>query len=181
MIKMLIVKLLKSNLALSTGCVTCGTTYVIEKVEGILFYGDRRIGNICQECIKLGSLKLPAVLKEQSDKLMEMAKVLEELSNYSIECPPWDEYLQALEDSNVESEKVSEQEKARPQMIMSRVFLIGEGIIPREEIEGLRSEHMKIFLTEEDISKWPPEILHLKKYTEIQIDDSYLFRMGEGM
>jgi hypothetical protein len=112
---------------------------------------------------------------------MERAKVLEELSNYSIECPPRDEYLQALEDRNVESEKVSQEEKARPQMIMSRVFLIGEGIVPREEIEGLRSEHMRIFLTEEDISQWPPEILHLKKYTEIQIDDSYLFRIGEGM
>jgi hypothetical protein len=39
---------------------------------------------------------------------------------------------------------------------------------------------MRIFLTEEDISQWPPEILHLKKYTEIQIDDSYLFRIDEG-
>ncbi len=177
---MLTVKLLKSNLALSTVCVTCGTTYVIEKVEGILFCGDRRIGNVCQECIKLGSLKLPAVLKEQSCKLMERAKVLEELSSYSIECPPWDEYLQALENTNVESEKVSQEEKARPQMIMSRVFLIGEGIIPREEIEDLKSEHMRIFLTEEDISRWPPEISHLKKYTEIQIDDSYLFRYNNS-
>jgi hypothetical protein len=180
MIKMLTVKLLKSNLTLSTVCVTCGTTYVIESVEGILFYGDRRIGNVCQECIKLGSLKLPTVLKEQSCNLMERAKVLEELSSYSIECPPWDEYLQALEDRNVESEKVSQEEKARPQMIMSRVFLIGEGIVPREEIEGLRSEHMRIFLTEEDISQWPSEILHLKKYTEIQIDDSYLFRYNNS-
>jgi hypothetical protein len=178
---MLIVKLLKSNLAVSTICFTCGTTYVIEKVEGILLHGDRPIGNVCQECIKLGSLRLPAVLKEQSFKLMERAKVLEELSNYSIECPPWDEYLLTLEDRNVESENVRQEEKARPQMIMSRVFLIGEGIVPREEIEGLRSEHMKIFLTEEDISQWPPEILHLKKYTEIQIDDSYLFRIGEGI
>jgi hypothetical protein len=181
MMKMLTVKLLKSNIALSAVCITCGTTYIIGKIEGILFDGDRRLGNVCQECIKLGSLKLPAVFKEHSQKLRKRAKVLEELSNCCIECPPWDEYERALEDRNVESEKVSQEEKVRPQMIMSRVFLIGEGIVPREEIEDLSSEHMRIFQTEIDISKWPPEIHHLKKYTEIEIDDSYLFRIDEGM
>jgi hypothetical protein len=181
MIKMLTVKLLKSNLALSAVCITCGTTHIIGKIEGILFDGDRRLGNVCQECIKLGSLKLPAVFKEHSQKLRERAKVLEELSNYCIECPPWDEYERAIEDRNVESEKVSQEEQVRPQMIMSRVFLVGEGIVPREEIEDLSSEHMRIFLAEIDISKWPPEIHHLKKYTEIEIDDSYLFRIDERM
>ena len=178
---MLKVKLNKSALVLSAVCVTCGTTYIIEKAEGVLFEGKERIGNICQECIKMGSLELPAVLKKQSQRLRERVRVLEELSNRSFECPSWDEYLQVLQDKNAESERVSRDEKAKPQMIMSRVFLIGEGIVPREEIEGLGSEHMRIFLTEVDISQWPPEIHHLKKYTEIEIDDSYLFRTGEGM
>jgi hypothetical protein len=177
---MLKVKLRKSDLVLSAVCVTCGTTYIVEKAEGILLKGDIRIGNVCQECIKTGSRELPMVIKKQSQKLREKARVLEELSGHSIDCPTWDEYLQTLEDKNAESERVSQEKKATAQMIMSRVFLIGEGIVPREEIEGLRSEHMRIFLTEEDISQWPPEILHLKKYTEIQIDDSYLFRIDEG-
>jgi len=178
---MLKVKLLKSDLVLTAVCVICGATYTIEKVEGILFEGKRRMGNVCQECIKMGSAKLPAVLKKHSQRLSERVRVLEELSNRSFECPSWDEYLQVLQDENAESERVSQDEKAKPQMIMSRVFLIGEGIVPREEIESLRSEHMTIFLTEVDTSQWPSEIHHLKKYTEIEIDDSYLFRTGEGM
>ena len=179
---MLRVKLHRSDFVLSAVCVTCGTTYVIEKVEGILFEeGDKRIGNICQECIKMGSLEILAVLKKQSQKLRERARVLEELAGHSIDCPLWDEDLQALEDRNVESGRMNQDEKSRPQMIMSRVFLIGEGIVPREEIDGLRNEHMRIFLTEMDVSQWPGEIHHLKKYAEIQIDDSYLFRMGEGI
>ncbi len=178
---MLKVELHKSSLFLSTVCVTCGTTYVIEKVEAILLEGDKRIGNICKECIKMGSQELPVILRQQSQMLREKAKVLEELSNYSIDCPPWGEYLQALEDTNFESKKACQEVKAKPQMIMSRVFLIGEGILPKEEIENLQSEHIKIFLTESDISQWPPEILHLKKYTEIEIDDRYLFRFDEGI
>jgi len=55
-------------------------------------------------------------------------------------------------------------------MIMSRMFLIGEGIVPSEELEGLRSADLKIFLTEPDPGKWPPEIQHLKKYAEMELD-----------
>jgi hypothetical protein len=179
--EMLKVKLRKSDYVLSAVCVTCGTTYVIEKAEGILFEGDKRIGNICQECIRMGSPELPAALKKQSQKLRERARVLEELSSHSIDCPPWNEFLQALEEQNAEAGRMNQDEKTTSGMIMSRVFLIGEGIVPREEIEGLRSEHMRIFLTEMDVSQWPTEIHHLKKYTEIQIDDSYLFRMDDGM
>ncbi len=175
------VKLHKSALFLSTICVTCGTTYVIEKVEAILLEGDKRIGNICKECIKMGSQELPMIIRQQSQMLREKAKVLEELSNHAIDCPPWDEYLQVLEDKDLESKKMCQEVKANPQMIMSRVFLIGEGIVPREELEGLQNEHIKIFLTELDISQWPPEILHLKKYAEIEIDEKYLFRFDEGI
>jgi hypothetical protein len=179
--EMLKVNLHRADYVLSAVCVTCGTTYVIEKVEGILFEGDKRIGNICQECIRLGSPELPAALKKQSQKLREQARVLDELSGHSIECPPWNEFLQTLEEQNAGAGRMNQDEKTRPQMIMSRVFLIGEGIVPREEIEGLRSEHMRIFLTEMDVSQWPSEIHHLRKYAEIQIDDSYLFRMDEGI
>jgi len=175
------VKLHKSALFLSTVCITCGTTYVIEKVEAILLEGDKRIGNICKECIKMGSQELPMIIRQQSQMLREKAKVLEELSNHAIDCPPWDEYLQVLEDKDLESKKMCQEVKANPQMIMSRVFLIGEGIVPREELEGLQNEHIKIFLTELDISQWPPEILHLKKYAEIEIDEKYLFRFDEGI
>lgn len=178
---MLQVKFHKSGLFLSTVCVTCGTTYIIEKVEAILLKGDKRIGNICKECIKMGSQELPVILRQQSQRLREKAEVLEELSNHSIDCPLWDEYLQVSEDKNLESNKSCQEIKAKPQMIMSRVFLIGEGIVPREELEGLQNEHIKIFLTELDISQWPPEILHLKKYAEMEIDEKYLFRFDEGI
>jgi hypothetical protein len=129
----------------------------------------------------MGSPELPAALKKQSQRLRERARVLDELSSHSIDCPPWNEYLRASEERNAEAGRMNQDEKTTPRMIMSRVFLIGEGIVPREEIEGLGSEHIRIFLTEMDVSQWPSEIHHLKKYTEIQIDDSYLFRMDEGM
>lgn len=51
-------------------------------------------------------------------------------------------------------------------MIMSRLLLIGEEIIPKEELEGISSNDMNIFLTERDSSKWPKKILHLKKYLD---------------
>jgi hypothetical protein len=175
------VKLHKSALFLSTVCVTCGTIYVIEKVEAILLEDDKRIGNICKECIKMGSQELPMIIRQQSQMLREKAKVLEELSNHAIDCPPWAEYLQITEDKNLESKKICQEVKAKPQMIMSRVFVIGEGIVPREELEGIQSAHIQIFLTEVDISKWPPEILHLKKYAEMEIDEKYLFRFDEGI
>ena len=178
---MLKVKLRRSGLILSAVCVTCGSTYVIEKVECILLKDDRRIGNVCGQCLKMGSRELSMTLKKQSQSLRDRARVLDELSNHSVDCPTWNEYLQAMDDKNGESERLCEDEEDRPRMIQSRVFLVGEGIVPREIIEGLKSEHLKIFLTEVDISKWPTEIHHLKKYTEIQIDDSYLFRIDEGM
>lgn len=155
------IKLHKHTLSLSAVCVTCGRTFFTERVEAILWKEEERIGNVCKECIKKGSQELPHVFRRQSQNLFERAKVLEELSNTFIECPTWEEYQQAFEDILEEKEK-----KSQPKMIMSRVLLIGEEIIPREEIEGLSSEYIKIFLTEADFSNWPTEILHLKKYLE---------------
>lgn len=163
---MLKVRLHKPVISLSAICVTCGGTFVIEKVEAILWDGEERTGNVCKECIKMGCQEFPHILRKQSQNLMERAKVLEELSNRFIECPSWEEYLQAFEESLEVKEK-----RAQPKMILSRVLLIGEEIIPGEEIEGLSSEHIKIFLTEADPAKWPPEISHLKKYAEKEIDE----------
>lgn len=160
---MLKVKFHKSKSFLPSICVACGTTYFTEEVEAALWKDDRRIGNICKDCLKMGSQGLPLVLRKQSQSLREGANILEELSQQSIECPTWEEYLQELEVGK-------SKEKTRPQMIMSRVILIGEDIIPKEEIEGLGPEHIRIFLTEPDPAKWPPEILHLKKYIELEIE-----------
>jgi hypothetical protein len=155
------IKLHKHTLFLSAVCVTYGRTFFTERVEAILWKGEERIGNVCKECIKKGSQELPHVFRKQSQNLFERSKVLEELSNRFIECPTWEKYQQAFENSLEEKGK-----KSHPKMIMSRVLLIGEEIIPREEIEGLSSEHIKIFLTEADFYEWPPEISHLKKYLE---------------
>jgi hypothetical protein len=42
--------------------------------------------------------------------------------------------------------------------------MMGEGIIPHKELEDLNDEQVKIFLTEVDPEKWPPELSHLRKY-----------------
>jgi hypothetical protein len=54
--------------------------------------------------------------------------------------------------------------RASAKIIKSRFRMMGEGIIPREAFENLRDESVKIFLTEPDTNKWPPELTHLKKY-----------------
>jgi len=160
------IKLHKHTLFLSSVCITCGRTFITERIEAILWKGEECMGNVCKECIKKGSQEISHFFRKQSQNLLKRAKVLEELSNRLIECPSWEEYQQAFEDSLEENGK-----KSQPKMIMSRVLLIGDEIIPREEIKELSSEHMKIFLTEADFSEWPPEILHLKKYAEKQIDE----------
>jgi len=155
------IKLHKHTLFLSAVCVTCERTFVTERIEAVLCKGEERIGNVCKECIKKGSQELSHFFRKQSQNLLKRAKVLEELSNRLIECPTWEEYQQAFEDSLEEKE-----EKAQPKMIMSRILLIGEEIIPREEIEGISNEDIKIFLTETDSSKWSSKISHLKKYLD---------------
>jgi hypothetical protein len=53
--------------------------------------------------------------------------------------------------------------KKRP-LIHSRVLLMGEGRIPRDCIDAVSDEHIKIFLREPDPNNWPPEMAHLKAY-----------------
>ena len=57
-----------------------------------------------------------------------------------------------------------EGKKASPKIIKSRFRMMGEGIIPKKEFKNLRDESIKIFLTEPNTNKWPPELSHLKKY-----------------
>lgn len=59
---------------------------------------------------------------------------------------------------------VEEEKKSSPKVIKSRFHMMAEGIIPQEALENLHEEHLKIFLTEPDPKKWPPELSHLKKY-----------------
>jgi hypothetical protein len=49
-------------------------------------------------------------------------------------------------------------------IIKSRFTMMGEGVIPKEELAGLTELELKIFLTEPDPDNWPFELAHLKKY-----------------
>ena len=49
-------------------------------------------------------------------------------------------------------------------IIKSRFAMMGDGVIPRHELEDLTEVQLKIFLTEPDPGRWPPELAHLRKY-----------------
>ncbi len=49
-------------------------------------------------------------------------------------------------------------------LIPGRVFLVGEGKIPREIIESIEDKHFKIFLREPNPELWPKEIKFLVEY-----------------
>ena len=53
---------------------------------------------------------------------------------------------------------------SKKQLIQSRVFLVGEGKIPKEVLEKIRDDHLKTFLREPDPALWPNEIRHLTQY-----------------
>jgi hypothetical protein len=55
-------------------------------------------------------------------------------------------------------------QKITPDTIPSRFRTMAVGIIPQEQLENINAYQLKIFLTESDPNKWPPEIHHLKKY-----------------
>lgn len=59
---------------------------------------------------------------------------------------------------------VTQGKRSSPKTIKSRFRMMGEGIIPHKEFENLHDELVKIFLTEPDPNKWPPELSHLRKY-----------------
>jgi hypothetical protein len=61
-------------------------------------------------------------------------------------------------------------EKITQGTIPFRFRTMAEGIIPQEELENINAYQLKIFLTESDPNKWPPEIHHLKKYVREKQD-----------
>lgn len=55
-------------------------------------------------------------------------------------------------------------EYLKKSLIAGRVFLVGEGKIPREVLESLSDEHMNVFLREPDPGKWPEAMRFLAQY-----------------
>ena len=54
--------------------------------------------------------------------------------------------------------------------IPSRFRMMAEGKISQEDLKSIDALQLKIFLTESDPNKWPPEIFHLKKYVREKQD-----------
>jgi len=61
-------------------------------------------------------------------------------------------------------------DKITPDIIPSRFRTMAEGIIPQEELKDINAYQLKLFLTESNPNKWPPEIYHLKKYVREKQD-----------
>ncbi|GBC62236.1 hypothetical protein DENIS_3205 [Desulfonema ishimotonii] len=58
----------------------------------------------------------------------------------------------------------------KPEIIKSRFRMMAHQIIPRQALEHLREEHVKIFLCEPNPDKWPEELGHLKQYVQENMD-----------
>lgn len=65
---------------------------------------------------------------------------------------------------------MDKKQKITPDIIPSRFRMMAEGDIPQEELKNINAHQLKIFLTESDPNKWPPEIFHLKKYVREKQD-----------
>ncbi|MGD2028727.1 MAG: hypothetical protein PVG86_02220 [Desulfobacterales bacterium] len=61
-------------------------------------------------------------------------------------------------------------QKITPATIPSRFRMMAAGAIPQEDLKNINTHELKIFLTESDPNKWPPEIDHLKKYVREKQD-----------
>ncbi len=55
-------------------------------------------------------------------------------------------------------------EKPDKPLIPSRVFAVGDELIPREIIEEISDHHMQIFMREPDPAEWPDEMSRLISY-----------------
>ncbi len=167
---MLKVNFEKFDLCVSSICIICGVPFVMEHVEAALWEGDKFMGNICQECIRKGSQDFTKILQQQAQQLNDKVRIIEELIGQEIACPPCEEYQKALAAEKRDiTDKQKDPQELR-QMTMSRMLLIGEDVIPKEELGGLTSEQINIFLTEPDLDKWPSEISHLKRYADMELD-----------
>jgi hypothetical protein len=167
---MLEVNFQKFDLCVSSLCIICGAPYVMEHVEVSLWEGDKFIGNICQECIKKGVKEFSKLLKHHARQLKDKEKIVEGLLDKEFSCPSWEDFQKELPDKKREIQEKEKDPQEIRQITMKRMLLIGENVIPKEELEGLTSEHLNIFLKEPDPDKWPPEISHLKKYADMECD-----------
>lgn len=168
------------DLCVSSICIICGAPFLMEHVEAVLYDGDTFIGNICQECIKKGHQDFSAILRKHVHKLRDRMTVVEGLLKQDFFCPPWEDYQEALPADKRDAFQAQKTMDEIRQITMKRMLLIGEDAIPREELEGLTSEHINIFLKEPDPEKWPPEISHLKKYADMELDIQTFLRHEKG-
>jgi hypothetical protein len=176
---MLRVNFQKFDLCVSSICIICGAPFLMEHVEAVLYEGDKFIGNVCKECVKKGHQDFSTILKKHAHKLRDQVTVVEELLKQEFFCPPWEDYQKVLpaEKRDLYQEQKTSEEIRK--ITMQRMLLIGEGVVPREEMEGLTSKQINIFLKEPDPGKWPPEISHLKKYADIELDIQTFLRPEE--
>jgi hypothetical protein len=61
-------------------------------------------------------------------------------------------------------------QKTKSATIPSRFRMMAEGTIAQEDLKNINAHQLKIFLTESDTNKWPPEIFHLIKYVRENLD-----------
>jgi len=177
---MLRVKYEKFDLCVSSICIICGAPYVMEHVEASLWEGDNFIGNLCQGCIRKGSKEFSELLKQQMQQFRERTKVVEDLLDREISCPSWEDFQKELPaEKRDELDKPMDPEAIR-QITMQRMLLIGENVIPKQEMEGLTGEQINIFIKEPNPNKWPPEIAHLKKYADMECDIQTFLRPDES-
>lgn len=176
---MLKVKFQKFDLCVSSICIICGAPYVIEHVEASLWKGDKFIGNLCPECIWKGSQEFSNLLKQHAQKARDRAKIIEDLVDLGISCPSWEDFQKELPAEKRDVfDKQPDPQKIR-EITMKRMLLIGENVIPKEEMEGLTGEQINMFLKEPDPDKWPSEISHLKKYADMECDIQTFLRPEE--
>ena len=176
---MLKVSFQKFDLSVSSICIICGAPYVMEHVEVSLWEGEKFIGNLCQECIWKGSQEFSKLLRQHAQQVRERAKIVEDLLDKEISCPSWEDFQKELPaEKRDELDKPMDPEAIR-QITMQRMLLIGENVIPKEEMEGLTGEQINIFLKEPDPDKWPTEISHLKKYADMECDIQTFLRPDE--
>ena len=65
---------------------------------------------------------------------------------------------------------MDKKQRKKQATIPSRFRMMAEGKISQEDLKSIDALQLKIFLTESDPNKWPPEIFHLKKYVREKQD-----------
>jgi len=176
---MLRVDFQRFDLSVSSICIICGTPFLMEHVEVILWEGDKFIGNVCEKCVKKCHQTFTTILKKHAQELRDRVTVVEDLLKHEVFCPSWEDYQNMLPSEKRYNYQVQTDPQKLRQITMRRMLLIGEGVIPKEELEGLTSGQINIFIKEPDPEKWPTEISHLKKYADMELDIQNFLRPEE--